>query len=92
MQARLTIEQNNVAIYDMPLDNITNTQSIGNRITVPKFQEFLIVAPCDKVGSRVNLGPVSHSLFQYFDVVLGYAFRIRQDLGYSFGDSDFINS
>lgn len=66
VQTRLTIEQNDVPIDNMPFYNVANPQAVRNGSTIAELQVFLESAAArrDVVRTRVNVATVAYSLLK----------------------------
>ena len=75
----------------MPLDDVSNSQSLCHHLLVSELEELLesrVAALEDEVGTGVDVVPVPHGLAKYLDVVVRYSVGVGEDLGDSFRDSD----
>lgn len=93
VQTRLSIEQCNIPIDDMPLDDITIPQPICDSIPIPKLQILLepIAPRRDIIRSRMDITPIPHRLLQLLNVVAGDAFGVCEDLRDALRHRDFVD-
>lgn len=76
----------------MPLYDITNCQSIGNRISIPKLQKLLDCVPCDKIGTWVDVWAIPHCPPEHFNIMRSDTLWICENLGHSLGHSYLVDS
>ena len=92
MQTRLTVEQGDITIDDMPFDNIADSQSLRNSISVTKLQEFLQRVPRDKVGPRMHVRTIADRLPQHLDVMTRHPLRVGQNLRHPLRHRDLVDA
>jgi hypothetical protein len=82
VQTGLPIKQGDIAINDVPLNNIPNSQTVSHRIAIAKLQEFLeaTATRCHVVSAGVYITPIANGLFETIDVVRSHTFRVCQYL------------
>jgi hypothetical protein len=77
----------------MPLDNVSNPQSVRHGHLVAELEEFLeafLTALEDEVGSRVDVGSVADGGAKGLDIVRCNTIGESKDLADSFGDSNLV--
>lgn len=93
MQTWLSIEQRNVPVNHMALNNVTNTQAVGNSGFVTKLQVLLepIATSRNVVGTWMDVATIADRLLQSINIVRCNAFRICEDLSDTLGYSYLVN-
>jgi len=78
----------------MPFHSIPDTQPISNRTSIPELEEFLEpAAPSrDIVSTRMHITSIPHSLAQPLNIMRRHTFGVRQYLGNTFRNGDFIDT
>lgn len=75
----------------MPLDDVSNSQSLRHHLLVSELEELLesrVATLKDEVGTGVDVISIPDGLAKYFDVVGRYSIGVGEDLGDSFRDGD----
>ena len=78
----------------MPLDSVADSQVVCDCLPVSKFEIFFesARASCHIVRARVYVATISDGGSEYFDVMFSNSFGVCEDLGYSFWDSNFVDT
>ena len=93
MQGRLTVEQHNVAVLQMPVDSIADTQVVSDAAAVAEAQVFLVLIGFGQVSSaRPLFRSVQDVVAQTFNVVGRHAFWVGEDFAGALGDSDLVDA
>lgn len=94
VKAGLAIEQNDVAVYNVPFHDVSYPQAVSNGIPIPEFEVLLesVVASGDIVGARMDVAAVAHRMLELDNIVQRYSLGIRQYFGDTFGNRDFVNA
>lgn len=78
----------------MPFHSIPDTQPISNRTSIPEPEEFLepAAASRDIVSTGMHITSIPHCLAQALNIVRRHTFGVRQYLGNTLRNGDFIDT
>ena len=79
MQGGLSIEQDDVSVFHVSFDDVSDAKGLGGAFAIPEgegFDEGVFAGGADEVGPRVHVGSVAHPLSQLFYVVAGDLFWV----------------
>ncbi len=94
VQARLTIEQHDVVVDEMPLDHVAVLELLRYLVAIAELEEALGVAASlqEEIGARMHVRAVYDQLAQELDIRFVHALRIGENLGHVDGHSHLIDA
>ena len=92
MQTWLTIEQNDVAVNEMPLDYISHSQPVRNRSPISETQKLFVIPSRNEISAGVNVRAIPNSLPQVLDIMRSDSLWVCKNFGDTLGNSDLIDA